>query len=352
MLKRLSNLLNSKKVVFVTTTVAGIDRGWDYNDVITALLKARINLEVVNLDSKEELLSYASSNAEAIFWPVCYTLFEDEENTFITEILHELGAYYIGASSNSLIYSSKIKFKQSIDKVSGIETPAYHLIESNSCISSCANIFTPPIMLKTEYSCNSEGVRRVNSYSDFEKELNELHQAYGQKLYVEKWERNTEYTVAYIPETDNKSELIAPVGLSILSDASFIDIETKAKSKLVRVEDLGDAQVYELKEATKRLVSQLKIDGHCRIDFIRNIQGELFVIEINFQPYMSISEDNLSYFPNALRKIALKSFDAQLHQIFEHALERNYRVSNHKNIINYESHKQFYSAKDYVTRDS
>ncbi len=308
-------------VVFVKTTVVGIDRGWEPGDVIELLQSEGHQTKTVTLETSEELYREIEQNPNALFWPVCYTLSADDNGRLITEVFEERGVPYVGASSASLEFSSKIKFKCALDPVEEVKTPDYELIDDRK-LQSIGSGVGYPLMLKTEFSCNSEGVRRVENLDEFKEAHNSLMGAYGQKMYVERWERTKEYTAAFIPGVGELKSAIAPVGMRILTDAVFIDVHAKAASPLVEIMTLDSAEVEEIQSIVSTVIDALSIDGHCRIDLIRNSSGQLFVIEANFQPFMSIPEQKRSYFPNALRTALGIEFRDQVSQIIAYAMNR------------------------------
>ena len=309
-------------VVFVKTTVLGIDRGWEPGDVIELLESEGHHTKTVTLETSDELYREIEHNPNALFWPVCYTLSADDSGRLISQIFEELGVRYVGASSTSLEFSSKIKFKNALDAVEGVKTPDYELIDDEDLHSNGFGV-DYPLMLKTEFSCNSEGVRRVEAADDFNEAYNFLSNAFGQKMYVERWERTKEYTAAFVPGVGEIKSVIAPVGMRILTDAVFIDVPTKAASPLVEIIKLDTSEVEEIQSVVSEVISALSIDGHCRIDLIRNSLGQLFVIEANFQPFMSIPEQRRSYFPNALHTALGIEFRDQVYQIIAYAMNRS-----------------------------
>lgn len=314
-------LVGSRPVVFIKSAAVGIDRGWDPTDVRHVLVNAGIENYVIEAQVPADIMGAVERLPDAIFWPACYTLCRDPVQSLVTKQLEELHVKYAGASSKSLGFSSKIAFKERAIGIPGVRTPAYQEIrQGNGAIFPLEISF--PAMLKTEYSCNSEGVRRLDSKRDFYRSNIELLRKYGQRHYVEKWERSREYTVAVLPKTIKRDCVIAPIGMEIQNNSIYIDADVKSKSPLVRVFALDNNESSELMEMTSALVNGMSIDGHCRIDFIRNEVGMLFVIEANFQPFMSFQTHTRSYFPNAFILTKNLGFADQVYHLLEHAVFR------------------------------
>lgn len=308
-------------ILFVRTPVVGIDRGWDPADVVALLNAEGYKTKVVTLETVDELQSEIDVNPNALFWPVCYTLSADHRKNLITDVFEERGVNFVGASSASLKFSSKIEFKRALDSVREVSTPNYEILRQTGAKPDEANVGYP-LMLKTEFSCNSEGVLKVEDEAGYFEAYEYLSKKYGQTMYVERWERSKEYTAAFIPGVGDLNAVIAPVGMRILSEATFIDVQTKAESPLVEITSLDNNEVDEIQFVVGRVIDALSIDGHCRIDLLRNSSGQLFVIEANFQPFMSIPEQTRSYFPNALHRALGVEFSDQIDHIIRHAMNR------------------------------
>lgn len=315
----IKTILNSRSVVFIGTNTIGIDRGWQPIDVRKLLEAVGVQCHFKIANRITELEAIISKYPNALYWPVCYNLSYDSSRTSIMELFENNNLQYVGVDSRAVHYSSKINFKNAIRQFPEISTPDFELIDSTEPVFPKNLCF--PAMLKTEFSCNSEGVRLVKDLTAFFNANAELRNLYHQRHFVESWEREAEYTVAYIPATKTKKVKIAPVNLKVVNDAEYIDIPTKANNSLVKVETVSDENFRDLMKMTIAITSGLNIDGHCRIDFIQNKSGKLFAIELNFQPFMSYPK-KVSYFPNALIKVVSLSFKDQIFQIIEHAVSR------------------------------
>lgn len=319
---KISRLLDKREIVFVRTTITGLDRGWDPSDVARLLADCGAKTDVCTIDTPEELLESTSRSPNSLFWPCCYNLSRDASRKFLSKRLSDLGVAYVGASPDSLVFTSKIRLKEAIDSIPQVKTPSYVVLGEHPGNPLMMRPLDFPAMLKTEYSCNSEGVRKVGSYQEMESVADELWRLYGQRIFFEAWERKVEFTTAFISKTQSFPQRIAPVRMNILSGASFIDVETKASSHLVGIKRPGDEDLASVRRSVEALTTALSIDGYCRIDLVQNDGRELFVIDINFLPYLSLAPERKSYFPNALLTTECVPFEVQIYQILEHAIER------------------------------
>lgn len=315
----IKSLLKSKSIIFIGTKIIGIDRGWEPVDVINLLENQGIKCCFTIANHLTELEDIISNFPDALYWPVCYNLFNDPAKTSVMKIFENHNLKFVGAGSEAIKYSSKINFKNAVKNVNEISTPKYELINSDE--PTFPENISFPAMLKTEFSCNSEGVRKIHDLNSFLRANVELKSLYNQSHFVENWERHKEYTVAFIPETKTRKMQIASVQMKVINDAEYIDIPTKANNSLVKLETISKEDCQDLLEMTVSITRKLKIDGHCRIDYIRNELGKLFAIELNFQPFMAYPKE-ISYFPNALIKARNLEYEKQIFQLIEHALER------------------------------
>jgi D-alanine-D-alanine ligase-like ATP-grasp enzyme len=319
-MKDIRVILKSRPIVFVGTKIIDINRGWEPIDVRKFLESQGVQCHYMIANQISELEDIISTYPNAIYWPVCYNLSNDSSKTSIMKIFESHNLKFVGAGSRAIDFSSKINFKNAVSNINEISTPHFELV--NSVTPTLPKNIEFPAMLKTEFSCNSEGVRKVYDKNSFFNANEELRNLYNQSHFVEKWEREKEYTVAYIPASSTRKMQIAPVYLKVLNEAEYIDIPTKANNSLVKVDAISDEDFQDLIDMTTAITTKLNIDGHCRIDYIRNKTGELFVIELNFQPFMAY-HNGISYFPNALIKAINLDFGDQIFQILEHALNRN-----------------------------
>jgi D-alanine-D-alanine ligase-like ATP-grasp enzyme len=318
-MSELKSILKSISIIFIGTKIIGIDRGWEPIDVRNLLEEQGIKCYFKIANNITEMEDIISKFPNSLYWPVCYNLFNDPAKISIMKIFESHNLKFVGAGSQAIKYSSKINFKNAVKDVNEISTPQYELI--NSFEPTFPENISFPAMLKTEFSCNSEGVRKVSDLTSFLTANIELKSLFNQSHFIESWERHKEYTVAFIPETKTRKMQIAPVQLKIINDAEYIDIPTKANNSLVKLETINKQDCQDILDMTVAITKILNIDGHCRIDYIRNESGKLFAIELNFQPFMGYPE-KISYFPSALIKVRNLEYEEQIFQILEHAIER------------------------------
>jgi D-alanine-D-alanine ligase-like ATP-grasp enzyme len=305
-------------IVFIHSDQPLIDRGWTTGSVEHELRRLGLAMQHVKADDQKSLSDrLAELASHSLVWPVSYTIGSDVDGPLLVDFLDSLGVPYIGPNAASLVLNSKIVFKQRL-LAAGFRTPAYQLLDLESDLS-----VGPPCVLKTEFTCNSQGVTLIADVLQLEPIANDFRK-YEQRLFVESWERQTEYTIAYLPTP--RDSLVAVMEMIPLKGHWYVDREVKADNMYVRFET-PDAKIYDaLSELTKRLVGSFDIDGHFRLDIIENDLGELFVIDINFLPGMNNDSGQRSYFPVALELTYGLNFHTVVCHILEHAAHQARRT--------------------------
>ena len=271
-------------------------RGWDTRDVRELLIENGYEVACTEVQSIEDLQLIVQKNPNHLFWPACYTVNRCGGEICVASALKSLNACFVGCSSTPLKYSNKVQFKEKMAQFLGAITPRYCPVELEDVPKKLPRSLEYPIMVKTEFSCNSEGVRLAKNDNELVSAASELIDLYGQKIYLESWERSREFTVSVVSEEEF---LFSAVELCCLNGAEYIDMHTKADNTLVKPCKVDLNTRDKLICAARSVCSVLKIDGHCRLDMLMNRYGDVHVIEINFQPFMSLKKHNVSYFPAA-----------------------------------------------------
>jgi len=286
-----------ESVLFVHSDQPVIDRGWDPRDVRVYLQDRGIQVSDVFVRSPARAREViAKVPRGCLVWPTCYTIGADYSGILLASLLEEANLPFIGASSKSLRYSSKINLKEKLIAYS-IGTPAFSLLESPDF---CCDIdISVPFMLKCEYSCNSEGVAVVRDRAEAKLIWNALSGKYHQRIFAEEWSRFREFTVAYIP--GNRTPIFGFAEMKIVSGDDYITAEVKAKNEYITFELPGQEMLVRLEALASRLVASLGIDGHFRVDILQDKHDSLKVIDLNFLAQLHLDEQELSYFPLAIK---------------------------------------------------
>jgi D-alanine-D-alanine ligase-like ATP-grasp enzyme len=308
------------KIVFVNSTQPEIDRGWRPDDAVNEASRLGFAVLMTNVESRSALETLIASEPGILVWPVCYTIGSDPKGPLLSTILEQLGVPFVGAPSKALRLSSKLEFKEALAAQTPYRSPAYHLVNAGEQPNVGIGL---PAVLKTEFSCNSEGVAVANDPFAFAEIFERLSFTYRQRVYVERWERAREYTVAYLPPLLDRKAIAAAIEIRVVGNAQYIDSQAKSDNSRLEFLRPEEKKAIQLEEMTIDIAALLDIDGHFRLDIVENSRGQLFPIEANFLPFLTTSGRNRSYFPIAFELASRLDYRQIIERILTHALKRH-----------------------------
>lgn len=283
-------------IVFIYSDQPIIERGWNTKYVKTHLRYLGIPFrEVYVADYVDFLDSLNSFDKHSLVWPVCYTLGRELSNDLLVDKLSELDIRYVGSSGRCLRLNSKLHLKKLL-KGSKFKTPDYKEVRSSKELEFAK--FAMPMLIKSEFSCNSEGVELVENVKELEKKFDFLSKKYQQNIFTEKWEKKREFTVAYIQ--NGSDSIIAPAEIVLTNNSPIIDRNEKKTNKNLKFLLPESSLTERLKEFTKSFVKCFSLDGLFRVDILMNESNEFHVIDMNFLPHLNSNEDSYSYLPKCL----------------------------------------------------
>jgi D-alanine-D-alanine ligase len=310
-----------RQLVFVQSVQPEIYRGWHISDAKSAAHDLGFVVSEANLDNTEALMNLVAGRTDIMIWPVCYTLGGDVDAPLLTVALESLGVPFVGASAADVLLSSKIAFKATLSERTTYPSPAYELLVPPWSAPRAEIGY--PAMVKTEYSANSEGVRPVRSQEELIMVCNWLSERYGQRLFIERWERQREHTVAFIPAVGDEGPWTAALEIAVLEGRDHIDSVAKNDNSLLAFRRPEEHLARELETCALEIATNLGIDGYCRLDFVQNQTGAFFPIEANFLPYLTRYPPSQSYFPMAFEFGGSLTYMDIIKLVILHALERS-----------------------------
>jgi len=306
-------------ILFINSIQPEIDRGWKPDDVVQTLAEKGHTCVIANIGTRRELECLISRYENPIVWPVCYTIGPEVDGLLLADALDQMGIVYVGAGATSLVLNSKLEFKAAVAQKTPFQSPTYYRIESVQTLSTHALGY--PAVLKTEFSCNSEGVTVVDSLDELRDKANEFAKRFRQRLFVEKWERQREFTVAYLPPVDVDTRSAAALELHLAPGYLYVDARVKNDNSLLRFSKPEASVRCILEDTTTQIAKLLSISGHFRMDFVANTGGEIFPIEVNFLPFLTRYPPHQSYFPLAF-ELADWSYDKMVDRLLHYSTRR------------------------------
>jgi D-alanine-D-alanine ligase len=141
-----------------------------------------------------------------------------------------------------------------------------------------------PLFVKPVNEGSSVGIRKVMNESELQQAIDAAFQ-YDSRVLVEAFMPGEEYTVAWL-------EGRALPSIRISSQSEFYDYDAKYITGTTQYHipsGLNDQEEQHIAELTQQIATVVGLDTWGRIDFIKDAQGQLNVIEINTVPGMTES---------------------------------------------------------------
>lgn len=247
------------------------------NAVFDALQRKGVDAE--KIDTKEEYINKLQNGNYSRAFIALHG--RGGEDGSMQGLLEHLNIPYTGSGvMASALCMDKIRTKR-IWQALGIATPPFSIWEPGSDADEYVKIFGLPLTVKPVYEGSSIGVTRVNSATDFAAACN-LAKQYGPVM-IEPWIIGDEYTVCIL------GKRVLP-SIQITAQESFYTYNAKYFS------DATEHQCPGLSSATdednlRRLAfaafNALGAKDWGRVDFIRDLTGDFWALEVNTAPGMT-----------------------------------------------------------------
>lgn len=276
---------------------------------IESALKAEFNkVDVIEAETREQLESdlKSYSGKKNIFVFNIAEYIDDEENSFIPEILENMDLQHLGSSSKTINNGlDKAKSKE-LFREAGILTPDFILVEeiNQSCFEQ-TDIMGYPLFVKPNFGGGHFNIGDdsiVNNRKQLSNILIKYRSIFKEPILVEKYisEKNMrEFSVGII---GNENKIVLPIEI----DYDNMDVQTKILSGTTVKNDLEKVKLLigeaELEQKLLNMAIQAfdAVKGHdyCRVDIRMDYSG-LYLLEINIMPGLG----PLSFIPFAAKEI-------------------------------------------------
>jgi D-alanine-D-alanine ligase len=231
------------------------------------------------------------------------------EDGTIQGLLECLNIPYTGSNVlGSALAMDKVRSKRVWQSL-GLATPPFAIWEPGTGIENYVKIFGLPLAVKPVYEGSSVGVTRVNSASSFD-EACELASRYGIVM-IEPWIIGDEYTVGILGNDALPSILIG-------SKADFYDYNAKyiaEDTEYLCPSPLTLQEEENIQLLAKQAFKAVGASGWGRVDLIRDLNGDFWLLEVNTVPGMT----SHSLVPKAA-KVAGLEFDELVLEILSMTL--------------------------------
>ncbi len=286
-------------------------------DVIIAENRNQLELELKNYSGKKNVFIF--NIAEYI---------DNDNSSFIPEILEKLDLHHLGSSSKTINNGlDKAKSKE-LFREAGILTPDFILVEeiNQSCFEQTEEmgypLFVKPNLGGGHFNIGDDSI--VNNRKQLSNILIKYQSIFKEPILVEKYisEKNMrEFSVGII---GNENKIVLPVEI----DYDNMDVQTKILSGTTVKNDLEKVKLLigeaELEQKLINMAIQAfdAVKGHdyCRVDIRMNYSG-LYLLEINIMPGLG----PLSFIPFAAKEIMGLDYTSLIVLLTKESIKRSTR---------------------------
>lgn len=247
------------------------------NAVFDALVRKGVEAE--KIDTKQEFISkLIDGNFARAF--ICLHGRGGEDGA-IQGLLQHLNIPYTGSGVlASALAMDKVRTKR-VWQALGLATPPFSVWEPGSDAQDYVKIFGLPLAVKPVFDGSSVGVSRVNSAADFDAACL-LAKQYGQVM-IEPWIIGDEFTVCVL------GSQVLP-SIQVTSKEAFYTYNAKyfSDDTIHQCPGLSSAVDEEnLKKLALAAFNAIGATGWGRVDFIRDLNGDFWLLEVNTAPGMT-----------------------------------------------------------------
>ncbi len=232
------------------------------------------------------------------------------EDGVLQGVLQVMGIPYTGSGvMASALSMDKLRTKLCWQG-SGLVTPQWFLLQSESDLDACIEKLGFPVIVKPAQEGSSIGMSKANSRDELQKAL-QTALAYQCDVYAESWVTGKEYTVALL----NGEAL--PV-IRVETPNVFYDYEAKYNATTTQYHcpsGLNDEQESFLRTLATKSSKVLGVKGWARVDVFFDEDGQYQLIEINTVPGMT----DHSLVPMAAKQAGI-DFDDLVWRVLETSL--------------------------------
>lgn len=165
---------------------------------------------------------------------------------------------------------------------SGLPTPAFEILNSDSDFDEVVEKLGLPVIVKPAQEGSSIGMSKVNEAGQL-KAAFELAAQYDDVVFAEQWITGEEYTIAILGD-----QVLPPI--RVITDTEFYDFDAKYESNDTQYRcpcGLNEEAERALKTLSKTAFEIIGGKGWGRVDVMQDNNGTFWLIEVNTSPGMT-----------------------------------------------------------------
>ena len=281
---------------------------WSGEGVVAALKNRDVDVTAVDVD-KAAILNLPQRGFDRVFSVLHGTGGEDGT---VQAVLDLHGIPYPGCGVlASALAMDKLRTKR-IWKAEGLPTPDHRVLRTMADADAAAEAFGYPFIIKPTAEGSSVGVTKVKHAAQMDKALVDALGEGGRTVMAERFVAGGEYTCAILDGRALPLIRIEPVSEFYDYHAKYISNDTR----YVCPTDLVPTHEAELQAICAKAFETIGGRGWGRVDFMLDVQGKPWLIEVNTVPGMT----SHSLVPMAARAVGI-DYDALCWAILETTLE-------------------------------
>jgi D-alanine-D-alanine ligase len=212
----------------------------------------------------------------------------------IPGLLKARGIPFLGSDAEGHAARSKTHMKAVLAR-HGLPTPHWALIMEDTLEGDVSELRFP-LIVKPDDSSESVGVVRVDDLAM----LRQLRLSGDGPTIAEEWVRAREFTVAVIGNDVQRRAF--PLEVVVPEQDRFLTAEIKQHTLAGTTTPVVDVVLSErLEDLAIAVAAALRIDDWCRVDILKDADGNLYVIDVNTLPGLRRQRKRVSYFPLCLQ---------------------------------------------------
>jgi len=233
------------------------------------------------------------------------------EDGEIQGVLQSLDIPFTGSDITASVLSMNKLISKQVWVEHGLSTAKFVQVTVKSNCNSVIKSVGLPLIIKPVNEGSSIGMTKVSSADELEQAIR-LATQFDAEVIAEQWIEGEEYTVAVL-----NNQLLPTIQLKTPHD--FYDFEAKYESNTTEYLcpcDLSKEAETECENLALEAFIALRMTGWGRIDFMRDNNGQFYLLEANSIPGMTVH----SLVPMAAKQAGI-SFEQLVWQILESSME-------------------------------
>lgn len=292
-------MVNEMKIIVLNTIQPKVERLWGNEatvlNLVSILRSMELSANLYSVNNSNDIAKILSNESPDLVIPNGYKLLGEEGQPPIMKILSQMDVPYLGSDSDLMDdLVSKVKMKEQLSK-NGIQNPKSFILSQDYLLSNL-NGLKFPLITKLEEGAESIGMKKINSIEELKSHADFLFKEYGQRVVVEEYVRNKEYTIAVLGNGSKRH--ILPIQVILPNGFDYLSSEIKERHVMDTVGYVySEKKRNQIEKLVNQICDSLNIKDWVRMEILEDSQGSFYTIDINPLPGLRNSETHPSYYP-------------------------------------------------------